>query len=159
MNEENNFLIDQAGLWDRIKEALDAKNAREVSEITGVTKQSAHDWQRGKTPSLEMMLGIASRGNVSLHWLVTGQGHRKVTLLNRKQSAAIEKLAAQNGISLEEQIAKFVEESLENLKILENSRSKTLQKFLALFNEIESSERSAVAEYLIREIVSKTRKV
>lgn len=154
MDEENNFLIDQAGLWDRIKEALDAKNAREVSEITGVTKQSAHDWQRGKTPSLEMMLGIATRGNVSLHWLVTGKGHRKATLLNKKQSTAIEKLAAQNGISAEEQIAKFVEESLLNLKIIENSRSKTLRKFLSLFNEIESSERSAIAEYLIREILS-----
>lgn len=157
MSEEAKFSIDQAGMWGRIKETLDAKNAREVSEITGVTKQSAHDWQRGKTPSLEMLLTIASHGDVSLHWLVTGKGHRKATLLTKKQLSAIEKLAVDNGVTSEEQIAKFVEESLVNLDVLENSRSKTLQKFLRMFEEIETSERSTVADYLIREIISKSK--
>lgn len=157
MDEKDNFSIDQAGMWERIKETLAAKNAREVSEITGVTKQSAHDWQRGKTPSLEMLLGIASRGNVSLHWLVTGEGHRKANFLTKEQFAAIQKLAADNGITSEEQIARFVEESLASLDVLENSRSKTLRNFFRMFEEIETSERPTVANYLVRQIISESK--
>lgn len=155
MKKENDLSIDQDKMWERIKETLNTENAREIAGLMSVTKQAVYDWQRGATPSLEILLKIASIGKVSLHWLITGEGHRKASFLSKEQLKAVEKLAAKNGITFEEQAAKLIENSLINLDLLKDSRSKTLQRFLKLFEEIESSERSVVADYLIREIVSK----
>lgn len=155
MRKENDLSVDQDKMWERIKETLDTENAREIAGLMSVTKQAVYDWQRGATPSLEILLKIASIGKVSLHWLITGEGHRKASFLSKEQLKAVEKLAVKNGITFEEQAAKLIENSLINLDLLKDSRSKTLQRFLKLFEEIGSSERSVIADYLIREIVSK----
>lgn len=157
MKKEKDLSVDQDKLWERIKEALNSENAREIAGSMSVTKQAVYDWQRGATPSLKILLKIASIGKVSLHWLITGEGHRKASFLSEEQLKAVEKLAVANGITFEEQTAKLIESSLINLNLLKDSRSKTLQKFLKLFEEIESSERSTVADYLIREIISKSK--
>ncbi len=155
MRKEKDLSVDQDKMWERIKETLKTGNAREIAGLMSVTKQAVYDWQRGATPSLEILLKIASAGKVSLHWLITGEGHRKASFLSKEHLKAVEKLAVSNGITFEEQAAKLIENSLINLDLLKDSRSKTLQKFLKLFEEIESSERSVVADYLIREIISK----
>ena len=65
------------GLWNRILEALEAKNASQVARKLGLAKQSVYEWEKGKLPALGTLITIARSGNVSLDWLVLGKGPKK----------------------------------------------------------------------------------
>jgi transcriptional regulator with XRE-family HTH domain len=60
-------------LWKRICESLDSETAPEIARKLGLSKQSVYEWQKGKMPSLEMLIKISESGNVSLDWLILGK--------------------------------------------------------------------------------------
>lgn len=71
-------LLDSVRFFDRVKEALGAKNAPEIAEKLGLVKQSVYLWQKGSFPALDTLSLIAESSNTSLHWLLTGEGQKFV---------------------------------------------------------------------------------
>jgi transcriptional regulator with XRE-family HTH domain len=73
------------GLWERILEALNAKNAPEVARKLHKTKQSVYEWRDGKSPGLDTLIMIAETGNVSLDWLILGREQKKANEAHGKE--------------------------------------------------------------------------
>jgi hypothetical protein len=94
---------DAAAIFERILTCLDAKNAPDIARKLGLSKQSVYDW-RESVPSLENLIRIASSGNASLDWLVTGEGERRVST---PAAFSIEEV-------LEEKIRRVVREEMQS---------------------------------------------
>jgi len=67
------------GLWGRLQEVFEGANAPEIARITDRTKQTVYRWRDGESPGLDVLLEIAKSRRVSLHWLVTGEGSKKLS--------------------------------------------------------------------------------
>ena len=70
--------IDSAGFWNRLQEVFSGANAPEIARLTGRTKQTVYRWRDGQLPDLDVLTEIAESRAVSLHWLVTGKGTKRV---------------------------------------------------------------------------------
>ncbi len=68
---------DYNGFFDRVKEAMELENAPKIAKRLGLEKQSVYGWSRGSLPRVETLSTIAEIGQVSLHWLITGEGPKK----------------------------------------------------------------------------------
>lgn len=143
--------IDAEGLWSRVQQALGVQTAPEMANLLGVTKQAAYEWQKGKLPGMDMLLRIAAVKGVSIHWLVTGRGHKLITVIDRGDSELARELAEENGISIEEQIGELVGEALQSRGLVKEKRSKTLDSFIKSFDSLSHRERRRVASQLIHE--------
>ncbi|MDQ3821040.1 MAG: helix-turn-helix domain-containing protein, partial [Acidobacteriota bacterium] len=73
-------------LWERIQQAIGSSGAPETARIMGLAKPSVYDWQKGKMPGLDTLIRIARMGNVSLHWLITGEGPRTIDPSQKEES-------------------------------------------------------------------------
>jgi repressor LexA len=70
------MILDSAGLWNRIRQALGLTGAPEIARKLGLSKQSVYLWEKGKMPGLDTLAVIAESSNVSLDWLLTGRGSK-----------------------------------------------------------------------------------
>jgi repressor LexA len=111
-------------VWERITEALGISSVNLISIRLDVARQSVYDWQKGKMPAMESLVRIAEVSRASIHWLVTGEGPRRVNeqpksptgpvtiYLGEAEHSLITKLATTAGISKEEQIRDLILENL-----------------------------------------------
>ena len=96
MNREENGgrLVEKPSqtVWDRIQEAFDSKNVPKIAEKLDLRKQAVYKWRNGKLPGLENFIAISESTGCSLHWLVIGEGPKRIgkadahTDLNYKQN-------------------------------------------------------------------------
>jgi len=112
------------GLWERILEALECKNAPEVARKLGKTKQAAYEWRDGKPPGLDTLVNIAQTSNVSLSWLVLNKGPKnlpsgRVSL----ESAAPQRSQPALAPEIKAYIRKEVIEVLSGLLLTERDRN------------------------------------
>jgi len=111
-------------VWERITEALGISSVNLISIRLDVARQSVYDWQKGKMPAIESMVRIADVSRASIHWLITGEGPRRVNespkspagpvtiYLGEAEHSLITRLATNAGISKEEQIRDLILENL-----------------------------------------------
>ncbi len=71
--------IKREGLWARIQEAYDGKNAPEIARLLEKQKQSVYRWRDGEVPGIDTLADIAQSRNVSLHWLLLDEGPRSLS--------------------------------------------------------------------------------
>lgn len=83
--------IDSIGFWERLQEVFSGANAPEIARLTGRTKQTVYRWRDGQLPDLDVLTEISESRQVSLHWLVTGTGPKRVN--GSADGAALFKLA------------------------------------------------------------------
>ena len=77
--------LDSTGFYERVCEALGVKPGRgskaQIARKLGFTKTTAGSWEKGEMPgmnSLQHVAKVSELTNASLHWLLTGQGPKKV---------------------------------------------------------------------------------
>lgn len=114
--QESKLSADPPAIWIRIREALQLKTAPEIARKLGLSKQSVYEWQRS-VPGLDSLIAIAESGNVSLHWLITGQGPKKVgdagaINLTDVERKIIQKVADESGTKFDETLHKLLREAL-----------------------------------------------
>jgi len=68
----------RAGFWERLQEAFNYANAPEIAKKLDLERQAVYKWREGNLPSLDTLLAINRVTGCSLHWLITGEGERKV---------------------------------------------------------------------------------
>lgn len=64
------------GFLDRLRTAFKGETIEKIAEILGYNnKQTVYKWGRGETkPELDKLLLINEKTQVSLHWIITGEG-------------------------------------------------------------------------------------
>lgn len=151
-------------LWERIQQALGTSGAPETARIMGLAKPSVYDWQKGKMPGLDTLIRIARMGNVSLHWLITGEGPRKIDPneqevsgfdnLRKTEREIVQRLAEKEGRSIEEQINELIVEAL-IARGLVPDQHKAIKVILQTLEKTPQSRRHLVILELLRELSSK----
>lgn len=64
-----------SALWKRITTVCQSDNVAEIGRRFGVTRHAAYKWERGENPpELLKLIEFARSNNVSLDWLLTGEG-------------------------------------------------------------------------------------
>lgn len=111
-------------VWERIQDLLHLETAPEIARKLGLAPQSVYDWKKGKLPGLDTLLKICETGNASLHWLVTGQGPKRIdrateiepgevaVFLGPREHQIIQKLAAESKREFEDEVRELVQENL-----------------------------------------------
>jgi transcriptional regulator with XRE-family HTH domain len=62
----------------RLKEALGTDEPAKVQRKLGISYQAAKNYLKGRLPAPEVLQGIAKETGYSIHWLLTGEGSKKV---------------------------------------------------------------------------------
>jgi transcriptional regulator with XRE-family HTH domain len=97
---------------NRMRQAFDHDNNAAIArrcKTTDATIKLYMDAER--LPNPEMLLQIARVTGVNLHWLLTGQGARRVefgNLFSEEEEEKLTKLAKQNGLTFNELVRKLV---------------------------------------------------
>ena len=107
------------GLWDRITQALGTDKTGSIAELVGIEPPSVSAWKKqAKPPSTENLLKIARLGNTSVEWLLTGEGPAPSTeafsFLERKALRIIERMADDEGVTVEELAGDLILDALAN---------------------------------------------
>lgn len=155
MPEVEDTVVNAAGLWERVQQALGVQTAPEMASLLGVSKQAAYEWQKGKLPGLDMLLRIAAVKGVSVHWLVTGRGHTSITVIDGNDLEVVRELAEEIGVGPDEQIGELVREALQARGLIAAKKSKTLDAFLSSFDKLSPADRRRAASRLIRELAAR----
>ena len=153
-------------LWKRIQQALGTSGVPETASVVGLTKPSVYDWQKGKPPSLDTLIKIARLGNVSLHWLITGEGEKAVApgggdetvygILRKSEREIVRRLASAEGQSAQEQVSELVIEALIARGLI-SGHEKVVKTALAAIEQVPRSRRNVLLLQLIRELASEQR--
>lgn len=72
---------------DRCVQALKARNAHAVSKILGVSPNTVWLWGQGSLPRKDTLIRISRISNVSIHWLITGEGEKFLPTTGLMQDA------------------------------------------------------------------------
>jgi transcriptional regulator with XRE-family HTH domain len=150
MSKPDQLTVDYAGMWERIREALGAQTAPEVARALDLSRQTVYDWQKGKIPGLDTLVRIADLGNVSLHWLVTGEGPSSVHLVSGHLLEEVKRRAGESGVSVTEQLEEIIEAGVEG-KRAGPSAPKMGNLLLQMINALTPSERHTLLRKLQRE--------
>lgn len=99
----------------RITEALGTEKVKEIEDLLGVTKSSIYDWRSGGSISFDSLYKISDKTGCSLHWLLTGEGPRKVDIqpgyyveLGQNSLDEIAELARRAELPAEEQLKRLI---------------------------------------------------
>lgn len=94
--EESSALLDSAGFYKRVCEALGLEPGRgtkaQIAKMLDITKSAAGSWEHGEMPgrdSLKNVVRISELTNTSLHWLLTGEGPKLIQGRERQLSEPI----------------------------------------------------------------------
>lgn len=71
--------IENTNLFERIRGALNAKNAAEVAEMLGITEQAITRWKKDGGVKIQTLNLVFELSGVSIHWLLTGKGEKFVS--------------------------------------------------------------------------------
>lgn len=155
------------GLWERIQQALGTSGVPETARVMGLTKPSVYDWQKGKMPGLDTLVKIARVANVSLHWLITGEGSRSVfpsqesasvfEHLRKTEREIVQRLADEEGHSLQEEMSELIAEAL-IARGLVPDQQKAITDILRAVEQTPRSRRHLLLLRLLQELSSATYK-
>jgi len=81
--------IETSTIWERIQVACDSSKPTEIARKLGYQKQAVYGWRDGERPGLDTLIRISKSTSHSLHWLVTGEGSRKILTENTAQTEPV----------------------------------------------------------------------
>ena len=87
--EKSGVILDSAGFFKRVCLVLSTESTTEIGRRVGLSKSAINLWKKGQMPggtTLEGVVRVANVANVSLEWLLTGQGEMP-TIRTRQQRA------------------------------------------------------------------------
>lgn len=105
-------------------EACEAKTVADVARKLQVPHPTARNYvQEGRLPSAEILIRIADETNVSLDWLLLGEGHKTKSSIETASASiaelfepldrkVIQDIADAGGLSFEETVVHLVREAL-----------------------------------------------
>ena len=70
-------MLDSAGFYKRVCEAMGTESPVEIARKLGMTKHSAYAWSKGGMPGMNRLSAIARLSklkSISIHYLLTGEG-------------------------------------------------------------------------------------
>ena len=107
------------GLPDRLRQAFDgatnAEVARRIDAVSGTVKPY---FDGLRIPAPEILLKIARATGVNIHWLLTGEGSRRVETRNtfsEIEEAKIQEFARENDLTFDQAVHKLTIASLDML--------------------------------------------
>ena len=62
--------------WTRVVAVFETDKVQEIADSVGISYQSVRNWKLGELPGINMLMQIAALRNVSIHYLLTGEGPR-----------------------------------------------------------------------------------
>lgn len=74
--KKNNFNINGTDIYNRISYLIKNKNLQnnDLYKKVGITRQHLARWKKGSLPSVDILYSISNELNISLEWLLTGNG-------------------------------------------------------------------------------------
>jgi hypothetical protein len=82
-NEEN------AEFVKRLIEACETDEPAEIKRKVGLSYQGAKNYLSGRLPRAEELLKISNSTNVSIHWLLTGEGPKEREIIKAIKDGAV----------------------------------------------------------------------
>jgi SOS-response transcriptional repressor LexA len=70
--------LEKNEIFNRIADALGTSSVKEIAEKYGISEPAVYNWQKGSVPKVEILADIADSTSTSIHWLLTGQGEKKI---------------------------------------------------------------------------------
>lgn len=70
--------LNKKEIYERVRDALGVKNLTEVAERLGLTTGAVSQWKTTGKISLDTLIKVSELSGVSIHWLVTGKGEKKI---------------------------------------------------------------------------------
>ena len=67
-----------SGFPDRLREACGSDKPAQIAQKLGVPYQTIKNYLAGRLPAADVLVQIATSTNVSIHWLLTGEGPKNV---------------------------------------------------------------------------------
>lgn len=146
--EENSVKSEIPGLWERLVKAVGKTKLTEIADFFEVPVSTASEWKNNKRiPPLRHLIKVAEERRVSLDWLIRGInpetedpglslalvskkpssvnpppsqdfGDQMTVLLEYTMGQKVRELAANEGITPEEQVALFVWEALKDRRMI-----------------------------------------
>ncbi len=71
--------IEPKAVWKRILDAFGQKKPPEIARTLGIEKQAVYKWRDGGIPGLDTLTKICASTGVSLHWLLYGEGPKRIS--------------------------------------------------------------------------------
>lgn len=116
---------------ERLQEAFAAASMAEIARRLGLPHATVRNYFNGRLPAADILGKIADETNVSLNWLLTGNGPRYVAAdtlprgessvyFGEKEREIIDELAMEAGRSFDEQVRELVLESLIGRGLISN---------------------------------------
>ncbi len=119
----------QSILEQRIREAFNNQPTKEIANKLGLSYHAVRNYLRGRIPSGEKLIEISQLTGCSIHWLLTGEGEKKVVDSSSGEIPVnlaphvkdrLSGLAAQTGREISEQAAELIIEGLISRGMLAN---------------------------------------
>ncbi|MBF0212019.1 MAG: helix-turn-helix transcriptional regulator [Magnetococcales bacterium] len=79
------------GFLDRLMRIIDEESPHTWAGRIGIAKATMHGLLRDATPSSATLLKIAQRTNVSITWLLTGQGPERLVMISAQETCEPER--------------------------------------------------------------------
>lgn len=99
----------------RISEAFGNPPGREIATKTGASESAVSKWKRGEALLLDNLYKISDLTGYSIHYLLTGNGPKKVETesgykveLTDREWAEVERLAGENGFTVDELLRRLI---------------------------------------------------
>jgi len=83
---------------DRFQQVFPGLSVAEIARKLEIPHATARNYTRGRTPATEILVRIASETDVSLNWLLTGEGPQSVTPIPKAEEGP-KQLSDENGSS------------------------------------------------------------
>lgn len=102
---------------DRLRHAFDGATNAEIARRIGALSGTVRPYLEGdRLPAPEILLKITLATGVNLHWLLTGEGSRRVETENTFTEAEekdIQKYARENSLTFDQAVQRLVSTALE----------------------------------------------
>lgn len=146
-NSQNVKKREETPFGRRLREAFGGANNASIARLLKQGNSAITNYMAGRMPPPETLLEISKFTNCSIHWLLTGEGAKKVepavaepraeyqtAPLEIRPSpavqAALKELAQRNGLSIDEQISRVVLNGLVASDLVEIAEPRTARYIL-----------------------------
>ena len=145
-----------SALEQRIREAFNNQPTKEIADRLGLSYHAVRNYLRGRIPSGEKLIEISQLTGCSIHWLLTGEGTKRIdgsssseipVFLDPYIKDKISGLANETGRKVSEQAAELITEALitrglvtdtlQGLQFVCFRDSASLMRTIPLIGEIE----------------------
>lgn len=123
MSTKYSTIIQKIDFPDRLREACNSAEPAEIARKIGKPYQTVKNYLKGRLPEAEVLIDISNSTNVSIHWLLTGEGPKMrdsgspmedglSVVFEEGVEKIIEKLAKDEGLNPSDMVMELATEAL-----------------------------------------------